>query len=102
MGLTDVLHEDAVNNAALFREVFHGPLLSAAAYSPESAALAIENKHADAIAFGRLFISNPDLVRRIQMGLPLNAFDRSTFYGGGKRGYTDYKTIGEQSATASI
>jgi N-ethylmaleimide reductase len=72
MGLTDVLHEDAVNNAALFREVFHGPLLSAAAYTPETAALAIEKNHADAIAFGRLFIANPDLVRRIKESKPLN------------------------------
>src|SRR5271168_2621922 len=54
MGLTDQLHEDAVNNAALFREVFNGPLISAAAYTPESAVLTIENNRADAIAFGRL------------------------------------------------
>jgi N-ethylmaleimide reductase len=102
MGLTDELHEGAVNNLALFRGVFNGPLLSAAAYTPESAALAIENNHADAIAFGRLFIANPDLVRRIKESQPLNAYDRSTFYGGGKRGYTDYETLGQQSLTASI
>jgi N-ethylmaleimide reductase len=102
MGLTDELHEDAVNNAALFRDLFNGPLLSAAAYTPESAALAIENNHADAIAFGRLFIANPDLVRRIKESLPLNAPDRSTFYGGGEHGYTDYKTLGQQSLSAAI
>jgi N-ethylmaleimide reductase len=102
MGLTDELHEDAVNNAALFRDLFNGPLLSAAAYNPESAALAIENEHADAIAFGRLFIANPDLVTRIKESQPLNAPDRSTFYGGGERGYTDYKTFGEQSVIMSI
>jgi N-ethylmaleimide reductase len=102
MGLTDVLHEDAVNNAAMFRHVFDGPLLSAAAYTPESAALTVESNHADAIAFGRLFIANPDLVRRIKERQPLNAYDRSTFYGGGARGYTDYKTLGGQSLTAAI
>lgn len=102
MGLTDELHEDAVNNAALFRALFNGPLLSAAAYTPESAALAIENNHADAIAFGRLFIANPDLVRRIKESLPLNTPDRSTFYGGGEHGYTDYKTLGQQSLSAAI
>jgi N-ethylmaleimide reductase len=102
MGLTDELHEDAVNNAALFREMFHGPLLSAAAYTPESAALTIEKNHADAIAFGRLFIANPDLVRRIKESQPLNTYDRSTFYGGGEHGYTDYKALREQSLTASI
>ena len=102
MGLTDELHEDAVNNAALFRDLFHGPLLSAAAYTPESAAMAIENKHADAIAFGRLFIANPDLVRRIKESQPLNAYDRSTFYGGGERGYTDYKPLGQQSLSVAF
>jgi N-ethylmaleimide reductase len=102
MGLTDKLHDDAVNNAALFREMFHGPFISAAAYTPDSAAIAIERNHADAIAFGRLFIANPDLVGRIKENQPLNAPDRSTFYGGGERGYTDYKTLGEQSLTASI
>ncbi len=74
MGLTDKLHEDALNNSVLFRELFNGPLLSAAAYTPESAVLAIENNHAYAIAFGRLFIANPDLVRRIKEGQLLNAY----------------------------
>lgn len=95
MGLTDVLHEGAINNAVLFRPLFDGPLLSAAAYTPESAALAIEQEHADAIAFGRLFIANPDLVERIRGNHALNPFDRSTFYGGAEHGYTDYKSFGE-------
>src|ERR1700733_15372702 len=94
IGLTDELHEDAVNNAVLFRSAFNGPLLSAAAYTPASAAVAIEQKHADAIVFGRLFIANPDLVERIEWNRPLNLFDRSTFYGGAEHGYTDYKTFG--------
>jgi N-ethylmaleimide reductase len=90
IGLTDELHENARNNAQLFRSAFDGALLSAAAYTPESAAEAIKKKHADAIAFGRLFIANPDLVERIRQNRPLNPPDRSTFYGGGARGYTDY------------
>ena len=95
MGLTDELHADALNNAVLFRSMFSGPLLSAAAYTPESAALAIEQKHADAIAFGRLFIANPDLVERIKGNYPLTPADRSTFYGGAEHGYTDYNAIRE-------
>jgi N-ethylmaleimide reductase len=95
IGLTDELHENSVNNAELFRSVFNGPLLSAAAYTPASAAVAIEQKHADAIVFGRLFIANPDLVGRIERNQPLNAPDRSTFYGGAEHGYTDYQTFGE-------
>ncbi len=94
IGLTDQPHENAVNNAALFRSVFDGPLLSAAAYTPESAAHAVEMKLADAIAFGRLFIANPDLVERIKCNRPLNPPDRSTFYGGGAHGYTDYQPLG--------
>jgi N-ethylmaleimide reductase len=95
IGLTDELHLDALNNAAMFRSVFSGPLLSAAAYTPASAALAIEKNDADAIAFGRSFIANPDLVERIRNNHPLNASDRSTFYGGAEHGYTDYKTFAE-------
>ena len=91
MGLTDELHKTALNNAALFRPAFDGPFISAAAYTPTSAAQAAKNKYADAIAFGRLFIANPDLVRRIREDLPLNTFDRSTFYGGAEHGYTDYE-----------
>jgi N-ethylmaleimide reductase len=94
IGLTDELHENAQNNAALFRSAFDGPLISAAAYTPETAAETMENNHADAIAFGRLFIANPDLVERIKENLPLNPPDRSTFYGGGAHGYTDYKSRG--------
>jgi len=94
IGLTDELHENARNNAALFRPAFDGPLLSAAAYTPESAAEAIEKKQADAIVFGRLFIANPDLVERIKEDQPLNPADRSTFYGGGAHGYTDYERLG--------
>ena len=93
IGLSDELHEDAKNNAELFRSSFDGPLISAAAYTPETAARAIAENHADAIAFGRLFLANPDLVARIRESQPLNAFDRATFYGGGAHGYTDYKTM---------
>ncbi len=100
IGLTDELHDDAQNNAALFRPAFDGPLLSAAAYNPESAAEAIEKKHADAIAFGRLFIANPDLVERIKDGQPLNSPDRATFYGGGTHGYTDYQPLVIQNSAS--
>jgi N-ethylmaleimide reductase len=45
---------------------------------------------ADLVAFGRPYIANPDLVERLRDGTPLNAPDKTTFYGGGARGYTDY------------
>ena len=42
------------------------------------------------VAFGRHFVANPDLPKRIRLGLPLNAYDRDTFYTFDARGYTDY------------
>jgi N-ethylmaleimide reductase len=48
---------------------------------------------ADLIAFGKLFLANPDLVERLKKGAPLNAPDKKTFYGGGANGYTDYPTL---------
>ena len=55
---------------------------------------AIESGHADMVAFGKAFISNPDLVERLKADAPLNAWDQSTFYGGGEKGYTDYPAMG--------
>ena len=48
---------------------------------------------ADLVAFGRPYIANPDLVERLRAGAPLNAADRTTFYGGGAKGYTDYPAL---------
>jgi N-ethylmaleimide reductase len=47
----------------------------------------------DLVAFGRPFIANPDLVQRLRADAPLNAADRTTFYGGGEKGYTDYPAL---------
>ena len=101
VGLGDELHEDALSNARIFRSHYEGTLISAAAYTPDTGEETLAANHADAIAFGRLFISNPDLVERIALGMPLNAYDRPTFYGGDEHGYTDYPTkdlptVGEQ------
>ncbi|BDI32465.1 hypothetical protein CCAX7_45160 [Capsulimonas corticalis] len=93
IGLSDDLHAGAVNNAALFRSHFNGPLISAAAYTPERAAETVDEGRADAIAFGRLFIANPDLPERIRRNAPLNPPVRATFYGGDAKGYTDYPTL---------
>jgi len=64
--------------------------LTAGNFIGESAASAIAEGHVDAIAFGRYFISNPDLPRRLQHGNPLTPYNRATFYGGEEKGYTDY------------
>jgi len=48
---------------------------------------------ADLVAFGRRYLANPDLVRRLREGAPLNTPDKATFYGGGAKGYTDYPAL---------
>lgn len=53
---------------------------------------------ADLFAFGRPFISNPDLVERLKSGAPLAALNPATLYGGGAEGYTDYPTLADASA----
>ncbi len=53
---------------------------------------------ADAVSIGRLFIANPDLVKRIAIDAPLNPSDPRTFYSGGPEGYVDYPALGEQEA----
>ncbi len=60
---------------------------------------AVGSGAADLVAFGKLFISNPDLGRRLRENAPLNAWDLATFYGGGEKGYTDYPTLEAAAAT---
>ncbi|MFD2248786.1 N-ethylmaleimide reductase [Pseudochelatococcus lubricantis] len=63
-------------------------------YTLELAQAAVAEGRADLVAFGRPFISNPDLVRRFREHAPLNELDPSTLYGGGDHGYTDYPALG--------
>jgi N-ethylmaleimide reductase len=48
---------------------------------------------ADLVAFGKPYIANPDLVERLRRNAPLNTPDKTTFYGGGAKGYTDYPAL---------
>lgn len=73
-----------------FRKIFKGPLITNVGFDFESGNRIIEDGHADMVAFGRLFISNPDLVERFAKNAPLNPWDESTFYYGGEKGYIDY------------
>jgi N-ethylmaleimide reductase len=77
------------------RRRFKGLYIANNDYTLELAIEARRRNLADLIAFGRLFIANPDLVERLRTGMPLNEPDRSTFYGGGAEGYTDYPTLPE-------
>ncbi|SEM34692.1 alkene reductase [Halomonas caseinilytica] len=72
------------------RERFGGSLIYCGHYDAERAQQRLEENTADAIAFGRPFIANPDLPERLRLGASLNEPDQGTFYGGGEQGYTDY------------
>ncbi len=77
------------------KEKFGGPVISNEQFSREQAETVLENGEADAIAWGQLFIANPDLPRRLEWDAPLNEPDASTFYASGAHGYTDYPALDE-------
>lgn len=75
------------------RKLWPNALIAASGFKPETALAAVQAGRADAVAFGRWFIANPDLPERIQRNAPLNPYDRTTFYGGNEKGYTDYPAL---------
>ena len=94
-GRADVNWQNVPSAMMLFRPLCRGVLISAGGFTGETAEAAIAQGHADAIAFGRIFISNPDLPRRLRHGFPLTPYNRATFYGGEQAGYTDYPDYDE-------
>ena len=83
--------------AALRRE-FGGAWIVNNGYTRDMAITAVESSAADAVAFGKPFIANPDLVQRLARGAALNALDTSRLYGGGSAGSVDYPTLEESAA----
>ena len=77
------------------RKRFKGAYIANNGYDFDLATKVLAADQADLIAFGKPFISNPDLVERLQRGAPLNDPDKATFYGGGAKGYTDYPALGK-------
>jgi N-ethylmaleimide reductase len=96
-GRAEVNHQNVPSAMVLFRPIWKGVLISAGGFTGEAANAAIAAGHADAIAFGRIFISNPDLPRRLRLGYPLTPYNRATFYGGEEAGYTDYPGYDEMA-----
>ncbi|MBT4016469.1 MAG: alkene reductase [Alphaproteobacteria bacterium] len=94
-GQREVDHKNVPSAAELFRPMWHGVLIAAGNFQGENANAMLVNGNADAIAFGRFFISNPDLPERLRMGVKLTPYNRATFYGGGAEGYLDYPTMGQ-------
>jgi N-ethylmaleimide reductase len=88
-------------HSSRFRKLLTGDvrLISAGGHNRETAIRTVANNEADLIAFGRLFIANPDLPARLEENTPLNPYDRSTFYGGTERGYVDYPALNESLTT---
>jgi N-ethylmaleimide reductase len=79
----------------LLRPIFQGALIANGEYTRETAEEALRSGRADLVAFGRLFLANPDLPERFAEGAPLNEPDPATFYGGGEEGYIDYPFLAE-------
>ena len=75
------------------RAQFKGPWMVNNGYTREMALQAVAEGRADLVAFGRDFISNPDLVRRLKLNAPLQPLDKATLYGGDARGYIDYPAL---------
>ncbi|MEY4768143.1 MAG: hypothetical protein RL637_782 [Pseudomonadota bacterium] len=87
---SDKRHQAKKVDLAALRHAYLGTVIICGGYTQETADLAIAEELADAIAFGSLYIANPDLVKRFKFNAPLNKPDTSTFYHGGEKGYIDY------------
>jgi N-ethylmaleimide reductase len=76
--------------AKYFRPLYNGTLMINASFDQEKGNKVIEDGYADLVAFGKPYISNPDLVARFEKNLDLAEWDQETFYTTGAKGYTDY------------
>ena len=73
-----------------FRPIFQGAIITAGGYNRDTGEAILQSNDADLVAYGRLFLANPDLPRRFARNVSLNKYDRDTFYTSGAEGYTDY------------
>lgn len=89
----DIRHGAKVVELALLRQAYQGKLIVCGGYDAARAEEAIASGLTDAVAFGELYIANPDLVARFQTNSPLNTPNPATYYGGDEKGYTDYPAM---------
>jgi N-ethylmaleimide reductase len=75
------------------KRLFGGPFMANNGFDKRRAKEAIAQGRADLVAFGKPFISNPDLVTRLYLDVPLSPLNRETLYGGAEQGYTDYPVV---------
>ena len=85
----------AVRLTPMLRKEFGATLIVNGGYDAASGDQAITSGRADLVAYGHLFLANPDLPERFRKGAPLNQPDSSTFYAGEEKGYIDYPKLGE-------
>jgi N-ethylmaleimide reductase len=100
-GKADIVREGQPSAAATFRPLWPNVLIDAGGFDRAGALQAVAEGRADAVAFGRYFISNPDLPRRLAIDHPLTPYHRPTFYSPGASGYTDYPTMDDEAAAAT-
>jgi N-ethylmaleimide reductase len=91
----DIRHGANVISLETLRAAYKGTLIVCGGYDQARAEETLAKGLADAIAFGQLYIANPDLAQRFKLNAPLNTPDPSSFYGGTEQGYTDYPNLGE-------
>ncbi len=89
----DIQHGAKVIKLAVLRKAYQGKLIVCGGYDQARAEKTLADNMADAVAFGQLYIANPDLLERFLQHAPLNVPDPNTFYGGDERGYTDYPNL---------
>ena len=89
----DIKHGANVVELSMIRDVYKGVLITNGDYDKERGDATIENDQADAVAFGVLFLANPDLPERFQTNSELNEADPGTFYTQDEKGYTDYPVL---------
>jgi 2,4-dienoyl-CoA reductase-like NADH-dependent reductase (Old Yellow Enzyme family) len=88
------IHDAGHPLMAQLRAAYRGAIIACGGFDRDRGEAMLARKHADLIAIGKPFISNPDLVARLRQGKALTPFDEATFYAGGAKGYTDYPAAG--------
>ncbi len=87
------IHEAGHPLMPALRQAYQGAIIACGGFKKDNGEALLARGHADLIAIGKLFISNPDLVERLKRGAELARFDQQTFYAGGAQGYTDYPAL---------
>lgn len=95
----DLANPDILNPVLpVFRPLYKGAIITNGGYDKDKGNAVLASGEADLVSFGRPFIANPDLPKRLELNAPLNAPDPRSFYGSGETGYTDYPFFEFQTA----